>query len=107
MAGGIDEVDLMTLPGKTGYRRSDGDAPLLFLAHPVHDGLSVMDLSHFVGAAAVIEDALGNRGLARIDVGHDPDVADSVQTAFGCCHKYLKSSGVSRQWLKAITWRRR
>jgi hypothetical protein len=33
-------------------------------------------LAHLVGAAGVVEDPLGRRGLARVDVGHDPDVPD-------------------------------
>jgi hypothetical protein len=39
----------------------------------------LVDLAHLVGAARVVEDPLGRRGLARVDVGHDPDVPDAVQ----------------------------
>ena len=48
---------------------------LLLLFHPVHDGGALVDLAHFVGAAGVVEDALGRRRLTGVDVRHDPDVA--------------------------------
>ena len=59
--------------------RRDRDAALLLLDHPVHGRGAVVDLAHLVVDARVIEDPLGHRGLARIDVGHDPDVARSLQ----------------------------
>ena len=34
-----------------------------------------MDLADLVGAAGVEEDTLGGSGFARVDVGHDPDIA--------------------------------
>ncbi len=43
--------------------------------HPVHDRGPVVDLAHPMGDAGVEQDALGSRGLARIDVRHDPDVS--------------------------------
>ena len=33
-----------------------------------------MDLAHLVALAGVVEDTLGKRGLAGVDVSHDPDV---------------------------------
>ena len=41
----------------------------------VHDGGALVDLAHLVRTAGEEEDALGRRRLARVDVGHDPDVA--------------------------------
>jgi hypothetical protein len=38
-----------------------------------------MDLADLVGLAGIIEDALGRRRLAGIDVGHDADVAIFVE----------------------------
>jgi hypothetical protein len=52
---------------------------LLLLRHPVHDRAALVHFAHLVGAARVVEDALGRRRLARVDVGHDPDVADAVE----------------------------
>ena len=82
--GRIDNVDPVVPPlGRRG-RRGDGDAALLLLRHPVHRRGALVHLAHLVGAAGVVEDPLGRRGLARVDVGHDPDVADAVQAGLGC-----------------------
>jgi hypothetical protein len=35
-----------------------------------------MDLAHLIGATGIIQDALGRRRLAGIDVGHDADISD-------------------------------
>jgi hypothetical protein len=40
---------------------------------PVHGGGAVVDFADLVGHAGVIEDALGGRGLAGVDVRHDAD----------------------------------
>ncbi len=77
--GRIDDVDAMVTPLRGGRRRRDGDAALLLLRHPVHRRGALVHLAHLVGATGVIEDPLGGRGLARVDVGHDPDVPDAVE----------------------------
>ena len=59
--------------GRRGRR--DGDAALLLLLHPVHGRGAVVDLADLVRLAGVVEDALGRRRLAGIDVRHDADVA--------------------------------
>jgi hypothetical protein len=38
-----------------------------------------MDLAHLVSDAGVVQDALGGRGLAGIDVRHDADVPNFLQ----------------------------
>src|SRR5439155_513344 len=75
----IDDVDAKIAPERRRRSRRDRDAALLLLRHPVHDGSALVDLAHLVGAARVVEDPLGRRGLARVDVGHDPDVADALE----------------------------
>ena len=75
VAGGVDDVDPVALPLCGGGGRGDRDAPLLLLLHPVHDGRALVDLADLVGAPGVVEDALGRRRLAGVDVRHDPDVA--------------------------------
>src|SRR4029453_8283156 len=78
-----------------GGGRRDGDAALLLLHHPVHGGGALVDLADLVGPSGVVQDALGRRRLARIDVGHDADVARLLQgilplhvrpSAFCCVH---------------------
>ena len=70
----VDDVDAVLFP-ETGRRRGgDGDAALLLLLHPVHDGRAFMHFTDLVGDAGVEQDAFGRRGLAGIDVRHDADV---------------------------------
>ena len=81
--GGVDDVDLVTLPRRRRGGGGDGDPPLLLLVHPVHDGAAVVDLADLVRDAGVEQDALGRGGLARVDMRHDPDVADLFQGVGG------------------------
>ena len=84
--GRIDDVDPMVAPERGRRGRRDRDAALLLLRHPVHRRGALVDLAHLVGAAGVVEDPLGRRRLARVDVGHDPDVADAVERDGLFCH---------------------
>src|SRR3954470_13203196 len=74
VAGRVDDVDAVVAPLAGGRGGRDRDAALLLLLHPVHRRGALVDLADLVGPPRVIEDALGRRRLARIDVGHDPDV---------------------------------
>ncbi len=84
VSGSVDDVDPMIAPERRRGRRRDGDAALLLLRHPVHRRGALVDLPELVRAPGVVEDPLGRRGLARVDVGHDPDVADAVEADLGC-----------------------
>src|SRR5262249_22610707 len=68
----VDDVDAAVAPEARGGRGRDGDAPLLLLHHPVHRRGTFMDFADLVRAPGVVEDALGRRRLARVDVGHMP-----------------------------------
>ena len=74
VTGRVDDVDPVALPRARGGGGRDGDAALALLDHPVHLRGALVDLADLVGLAGVVEDALGRGGLARVDVGHDPDV---------------------------------
>ena len=50
----------------------------------VHHRGAFVHLADLVGPAGVEEDALGRGGLARVDVGHDPDVAGLFEGKFAC-----------------------
>ena len=95
VTGRIDDVDHVTVPrtGRCGGR--DRDTAFLFLFHPVHDGRAFMDLTHLVGASRVVENPLGRRGLARVDVGHDPDVSDLLEMD-AACHEVSVLSNYQR-----------
>src|SRR5262245_42164840 len=62
----------------------DGDSALFFELHVVHGGAvtATLDLFHFVDAARVIEDALAEGRLARVDVRRNAEVAN-----FGKVHE--------------------
>ena len=91
VARGVDDVDRVVVPlaGRRGGR--DRDAALLLLLHPVHRGGAVVDLADLVVDAGVEQDPLGRRGLARVDVRHDPDVAGlgEDRVAGHCCFSSL------------------
>jgi hypothetical protein len=52
-----------------------GDATLTFLRIRVHRCVAVMDVSHAVNLARVVQDAFGGRGFSCIDVRNDADVS--------------------------------
>ena len=74
--GRVDDVDRVIAPVRGGRGRGDGDAALLLLVHPVHGGRALMDLTDLVVDAGVEQNSLGGGRLARVDMRHDPDVAD-------------------------------
>ena len=90
--GRIDDVDTKIAPERRRGGGRDRDPALLLLRHPVHDGAALVHLAHLVGAAGVVEDPLGRRRLAGVDVRHDPDVADVVEADLPAClhrrHRY-------------------
>ena len=76
VAGRVDDVDGVVTPAGSRRGGGDGNAALLLLLHPVHRGGALVDLAHLVDLAGVIEDALGDGGLAGVNVGGDADVPD-------------------------------
>ena len=91
VAGRVDDLEAVFLavvgsagvaPEARGGGGRDGHAALLLLHHPVHRRGAVVHLADLVGLARVVQNALGRRRLARIDVGHDADVARVFQIDF-------------------------
>ena len=83
VAGRVDDVDAVldaVARPEAGRRgRSDRDAALLLLLHPVHRRGALVHLADLVRDARVVEHALGGRRLPGIDVRHDADVAELVE----------------------------
>ena len=80
VSGSVDDVEAVhlavaTLPEGRGRGGRDGDAALLLLLHPVHGGSAVVHFADLVRLARVIEDALGGRRLAGVDMRHDTEIA--------------------------------
>ena len=103
MAGCVDNVDAVVLP-KAGRRRGgDRYSPFLLLSHPIHGGGALVHLADFVGAPGVIEDALGRRRLAGVDMRHDADVAIALERmAAGHVRVFLSDVGSRRIRLPQI-----
>jgi hypothetical protein len=78
MAWCINEINTVVFPRTRRRCRRDCYSPFLFLLHPVHHGVAVMDFPHAVRNTSVIKDSLSRRGLARVDMSHDPDIPDLV-----------------------------
>ncbi len=81
---GVDQVDLIALPLARDGRALNRDAALALLLEVVgrRAGLAVLgvvDLDDLVLLARVIEHALGRRGLARVDMGDNADVAVQLE----------------------------
>ena len=80
MTGGVDQVQavglaVLRLVGQRGGLRLDGDAAFLFQVH----GIEHLRLHLALGQpAAMLDQAVGQRGLAMVDVGDDGKIADQV-----------------------------
>ena len=55
------------------------DTALFFLLHPVRGGRAIMHFTDLVDHARIKQDTLGQRCLARINVGADADVARALK----------------------------
>jgi hypothetical protein len=100
---GVDDVDLLALPERRHGGRLDGDTALLLLLEVVSGRrrlqiLGVMDVDDRVLAPRVIEDALGRRRLAGVDVGDDADIADIGE---GCCTGHSRIPWQFKVWVKS------
>src|SRR5262249_27555815 len=78
VAGRIDDVEALVFPKSRGRGRSNSDAALLLLLHPVHGRGAFMHLAHLVALAGAVEDPLGRRRLPRIDGGQYAEIAVGV-----------------------------
>ena len=80
MAGGIDQIELEVLSCPTGIRQGnsvtlDGNAPFSLEIHSVQDLVPEIPLTYETG---VLDKAVGQGGLAVIDVGNDAEVTGLV-----------------------------
>ena len=79
VTGSIDDIDAVIFPetGRCGRGNGNPAFPLLF--HPVHRGSTLMYLTHLMGQPRVVQNALGRRCLAGINVSHDADIARTFE----------------------------
>ena len=79
VTGGVNNVDLVTVPERGNGGGRNRDAAFLFLFHPVGRRGAVVRLADLVVDARVEQDAFRHGRLAGIDVSHDANVADLVE----------------------------
>ena len=77
MSGGVDQIKLEVFSGLTGVGQGngvtfDGDAAFTLKIHSVQDLVSEIPVAYETG---VLNKAIGQSGLAVIDVGDDAKVA--------------------------------
>ena len=78
MAGGVDEVERIghAVPGRVGHAhglRLDGDAALPLQVHGVEHLVAHLALGH---DARALDQPVGQRGLAVVDVRDDAEIPD-------------------------------
>src|SRR5216683_3344495 len=103
VTGRVDQVDRVVPPDGGGRRRGNGDAALLLLLHPVHGGGALVDLTDLVVDAGVEQNSFGCGGFARVDMRHDPDVAD-LGELYGGLGRHCFVSFADLQCLAAIRY---
>ena len=97
VTGGVDQVQLVPLPGHAHGLRLDRDPALALEVHRVEHLLAHLALGDGVGQ---LEDAVGERRLAVVDVRDDREVADAAQvhgvTRVGSARRNESSVWISR-----------
>ena len=82
VAGRVDDVDrdrlACVLPVAGDRRGDDRDPALALLLEVVGRRVALVDVPHPVDLAGVVQDPLGRRRLAGVDVRDDADVADQL-----------------------------
>ena len=71
----VDQVELVALPVHADGLRLDRDSPLALELHRVEHLVAHLTFGHRVGE---LQDAVGKRRLAVVDVGDDREVADAA-----------------------------
>jgi len=76
VAGGVHQVDTDVFESDRAVLRGDGDSPLPFQVHGIHQALGhgLVVAEH----AALAEHLVHQGGLAVIDMGNDRDIADML-----------------------------
>jgi len=85
--------------------RADGDAALALDRRKVGGGRAIMDFADAMDLAGFLQQALGERGLAGVDVGNDAEVAPKVlglgvhKKGSRCCQH---QGAARRRWLTGV-----
>ncbi len=74
VARSVDQIDFEVVEDEGGDGRADRDAPLPFQLHGVGLCGALVDAAHRVDDAGPVQEALGEAGLAGVNVGENPQV---------------------------------
>ena len=86
VSGSINQREAVLPPRHAGRGGLNRDAALLFLNHEVHRRRAIVHFADLVVLARIVEDSLGCRGLAAVNVRHDAEIAHMVERESLCCH---------------------
>ena len=75
----VNRILLALHPGAGCRCGGDGDAAFALLLHPVSYGGSLVNFANLVDHARVEQDAFGERGLPRINMRGNADIARPLQ----------------------------
>src|SRR3546814_4424934 len=81
-------IDFFVFKQKTAYEMRISD-----WSSDVCSSDLVMDFADLVRLAGVIEDTLGRRGLAGVDVRHDTEIAIAFERMAACHERFLAGLG--------------
>ena len=79
MPRGVDNVDAMVHPLAGGSGSGNCYSPLSLLRHPVHHCSAIVHIAQLIGAAGIVKYPLSKCRFARIDMGNDTDIPDTLQ----------------------------
>ena len=73
----IDNINLVPFPEASHRRRGNGDAPLLFLRHPVGGGTAIiaLDGTDFMRQASTVQNTLSGGRFTSVDMGNNADIS--------------------------------
>src|SRR6185437_5130019 len=88
---GVDNINAMigivafhSLPETCSSGRSNGNATLLFLLHPIHSGGTVMDLAKLVRYTGIKQYTFCSRCLAGVNMRHYAYIPVTFNGCFSC-----------------------
>ncbi len=70
----INDIETLTIPESRRCGRSDGDAALLLLLHPIHRRRAFMHFADFMALAGIIEDTFRRRRFTGVNMRHNAEV---------------------------------
>jgi hypothetical protein len=70
MTWSINNIYLTMMPEASSGSRGNRNPALLFLFHPVHDSVAIMNLTQLMRPTSIIKNPLSCCGLSGVNMGH-------------------------------------